>query len=61
MSITNSDVNMSDTVIKDMHKRLKGQITRKYNESVCKCAFILRTKQRNIGQNIDLPQKKTIF
>lgn len=53
--------NMSDTVIKDMHKRLKGQITRKYNESVCKCAFILRTKQRNIGQNIDLPQKKTIF
>lgn len=44
---------MSDTVIKDMHKWLKGQLTRKDSGFVFKYVFNLRTKRRNIGREAE--------
>lgn len=43
----------SDTVLKEMHELLKGQIARKHNRFVFECAFSVRTKGINKGQKVE--------
>lgn len=45
--------NMSDTVLKNMHGLLEGQITRKYNGFMFECAFSVGTKRINKGQKVE--------